>query len=1075
MSEHRYRIALAFVSGLIVAAAFGQDVTPAHYEQLSFRHIGPVGNRISTVAGVAGDPLTYYAGAASGGVWKTEDGGLTWKPVFDEQPVHSIGALAVAPSDPQLVWAGTGEPFIRSNVSIGNGVYRSTDGGESWEHMGLDETGRIARILIHPSDPEVVYVAALGHGYAPQPERGVYRTRDGGRSWEHVLAVDENTGASDLVMKADNPRILLAGTWQLEIRTWGRTSGGAGSGLHLSRDGGDTWTRLEGNGLPQLPVGKVALCTTPRDARRIYALIETADGVPGAAEDVETGELWRSDDTGKTWKLVNHSHDLAGRTAYYSRCVAAPDDADEVYFLAAGFAHTLDGGITSEVTQWPQAPGYDHHDMWIDPARADRMIVGHDGGLSISHNRGRSWFRVQLPVAQMYHVTVDNAVPYNVLGNRQDGPSFRGPSNSRLFGGFGPSGIPRGMWHAVGGGESGFATPDPLDPDIVWSSTSGWGPVGGIVSRYNERTRHYRDVEVWPESTAGWPAKDLKYRFQWTFPLLISPHDRNTVYVTSQFVHRTRNGGQSWEVISPDLTSDDESRQGSSGGLTPDNIGVEYCCVIYALDESPVQQGLLWAGTNDGKVHLSRDGGESWTELTANIPGLPPLGTVRNIDASRWDPGKAYLTVDFHQVGDFGAYVYKTEDFGRSWTRITNGVEGPLAYARNVREDPVRPGLLYLGTESRLYVSFDDGARWQPLESKLPPAPMYWIAVQEHFNDLVVGTYGRGFWILDDLTPLQQLSSEVTASDVHLFQPRAAYRFQPITEPAAMWDDPSAGENPPYGASLHYWLREKPEEALEVRISDSEGTIVRTLKEKDLEGRTEGGINRFWWDLRGEPSTKIELRTPPLHADWVELGEEGKRDAETQPFSVLVPPGTYTVTLRVGEREFSQPLEVRKDPNTEGTLEDIRDQTAMLQEIHEAASRTAELINRIEWARRQLLDLESLLAGREDATTVLDRARDLGKQLIQIEEHLYQLRLTGTGQDAIRWPMKLAGRLAYLAGGVDIGDFPPTDQDREVLDLLQGRLEAQLQAFAQLTATELAAFNQSLREAGLDGIVAHRP
>jgi hypothetical protein len=427
---------------------------------------------------------------------------------------------------------------------------------------------------------------------------------------------------------------------------------------------------------------------TPEDSDRIYALIETGDGVPWHGQETESGELWRSDDGGENWELVTHDRDLGGRSAYYSRCAVAPDDPDETYFLAAAYSVTKDGGWTSEVIRGQGRPGFDHHDMWIDPTNADRMIVAHDGGVSISENRGRSWFPVQLPVAQMYHVTVDNNIPYYVYGNRQDGPSMRGPSNSRV------GGIPRGMWHSVGGGESGFATPDPVEPDIIWSSASGSGARGGIVVRYDERTRQYRHVEVWPESTGGWPAKELKYRFQWTFPLLISPHDRNTIYVTSQHVHRTTNGGQSWDVISPDLTTDDTTKMGISGGLTPDNIGVEYCCVIYAFDESPVQQGVFWAGSNDGLVHVSQNGGASWTNVTRNIPDLPPLGVVRNIDASRWDAGKAYITVEFHQVGNFDPYVYKTEDYGRRWTKITDGIpRGPLSYARNVREDPVRPGL----------------------------------------------------------------------------------------------------------------------------------------------------------------------------------------------------------------------------------------------------------------------------------------------------------------------------------------------------------------------------------------------
>jgi photosystem II stability/assembly factor-like uncharacterized protein len=1074
----RSRAAATFAVAALVWSApslSSQEIAPDRYAQLEYRHIGPVGNRVISVTGVAGDPTIYYAGAASGGIWKTTDAGLSWKPVFDDQAVHSIGALAVAPSDPNVVWAGTGETFIRSNVSIGNGIYRSTDGGETWQQMGLDNTGRIGRIVIHPTNPDIVYAAALGHAYSPQEERGVYRTTDGGRTWERVLFVDRNTGASDLVMDPNNPRILFAGMWQLDIKTWGRESGGPGSGLFMSRDGGDTWTRLEGKGLPKLPVGKVAVCMTPENSDRIYALIETGDGVPWRGQKTESGELWRSDDGGDNWRLVTHNRNLGGRSAYYSRCAVSPDDADEAYFLAASYSVTLDGGKTAETASFfspggPVAPGWDHHDMWIDPTDADRMIVGHDGGVSISENRGKSWFRIQLPVAQMYHVTVDNQIPYYVYGNRQDGPSLRGPSRV-LTGGFFGGGIPRGTWHSVGGGESGFATPDPENPDIIWSSASGSGARGGIVVRYNEKTRQFRQVEVWPMSTGGWPAEELKYRFQWTFPLLISPHDNTTVYVTSQYVHRTTNGGQSWEVISPDLTTDDKSKQGISGGLTPDNIGVEYCCVIYAFDESPVQEGVFWAGTNDGLVHVSTDGGETWTNVTDNIPDLPPLGTVRNIDASKWDAGKAYITVDFHQVGNFDPYVYKTEDFGRRWKKITDGIaESPLSYARNIREDPVRPGLLYLGTENALYVSFDDGENWQNLQTNLPPAPMYWIVVQEQFNDLVVGTYGRGIWILDDVTPLQQLTEEVTASEAHLFRPRPAYRFRPITAPMAMFDDPSAGDNPPYGASLNYWLAEEPEGDVSIRITSESGDTIRTL-----EGKKETGINRVWWDLRGEPSTEIKLRTKPLYADWVDLGENRWRSAPRERISVLVPPGKYTVTLDVGGRQYARELEVLKDPNSEGTKEDIGVQTAMLLELREDMNAAAGMINRIEWIRRQLYDLNVILEDKGDNEDVVAASKELDERLIGVEENLIQLKLTGTGQDAVRWPAMLVGRLGHLADGVAVGDFPPTDQEREVQQLLEESLERYRSELDEVIGTNLEQFNRMLGERELAPVIGGVP
>ena len=833
----------------------------------------------------------------------------------------------------------------------------------------------------------------------------------------------------------------------------------------MSRDGGDTWKRLEGNGLPRLDVGKVAVCMTRADSRRVYALIETADGIPYDGAEAESGELWVSDDGGTNWRIQSHNRNLAGRNAYYARCGVSPDDRDEAYFLTASFASTLDAGKSHRVHGFDEAPGWDHHDIWIDPTDGDRMAVAHDGGVSISENRGRSWFKIQLPLAQMYHVTVDNAIPYNVLGNRQDGPSTRGPSRA-FTGGFFSSGIPRGMWHGVGGGESGFATPDPEDHNIVWSSASGAGAAGGIVVRYDERARQFRQLEVWPESTLGWPAENLRYRFQWVFPLLISPHDRNTIMVGSQYVMRTTNGGQSWDEISPDLTTNDKSRQTISGGLTPDNIGVEFCCVVYAIDESPVTAGVIWAGTNDGKVHLTRDGGANWTEVTANVPNMPTDGVVRNIDASKWEVGKAYMTVENHQTGDFAPYVYRTSDFGASWDLIVNGVaDSPLSYTRNVREDPVRPGLLYLGTENFLYVSFDDGENWQRLANGLPPSPMYWIAVQEHFGDLVIGTYGRGFWILDDVSPLQQWNEDVEAASVHLFEPRGVYRFHPITAPFAQFDDWSAGENPPYGAPINFWLDEAAED-VSIEIRNAAGEAVRTM---DAEG--EAGLNRVWWDLREDASTQAVLRTKPRFADWVDLGNDRTRESNVGRISILAPPGDYTVALMVGDEERTAPIEVRKDPRSEGALEDIEAQTALLRLLRADLEQVAGMVNEIEWFRRQVLDLKTLAedAGRvEGIASVVD---GFDGSLLAIEEHLIQLLVSGTGQDQIRWPTQLAGKITYLAGAVASADFPPTDQMREVYEMLHAQVQERAAEFDEVVESGLTGVNTALESTGMPGIV----
>ncbi|HXI29682.1 MAG TPA: hypothetical protein VNG89_14685, partial [Vicinamibacterales bacterium] len=730
----------------------------------------------------------------------------------------------------------------RSHISIGDGIYKSTDAGKTWSHMGLDKTGRIGRVVIDPANPQIVLACALGTAYGPQPERGVFRTADGGATWQRTLFVDENTGCSEIAMDPGNPRILFAGMWQLEIHTWARESGGPGSGLFMSRDGGVTWKKLTGHGLPSKPVGKVMPAIAHSNPNRVYAAIETGDGIPWKGQDTERGQLFRSDDGGETWKMVNADRNVLGRTAYYGRMAVATDNENETYHLNASYSKSIDGGATLVAQSGDAAPGGDHHDIWIDPANANRIAVAHDQGVSISQTRGRTWLRQRLANAQLYHVTVDNQVPYYLYTNKQDGPSYRGPSNSRLDEGGGRGGnsgrgaIPRGMWHSVGGGESGFATPDPVDPNIIWSTASGSGSVGGIVVRYDESRRQMRNVEVWPDNENGPPA-DLKYRFVWDAPFHISPHDHNRIYIGSQYLHQSADGGQSWQEISPDLTLNDKTRQQVSGGLTPDNIGVEYGNVIHAIAESPKQAGVIWVGTNDGLVQVTRDSGKSWTNVTKNIPDLPPWGGVGNIEPSRFDAGTAYVAIDLHQVDNRDPFVYKTTDFGASWKRITNGVpHSMLSYAHCVREDPVRRGLLYLGTENGLYVSFDDGGNWQPLQLNLPHAPVYWIVVQEQFNDLVIATYGRGAWILDDITPLRDLTPQVLSADAHLFVPRPAYRFRAITDPATPYDDQTVGDNAPYGAGITYYLKAEASGPVTIAIQDPKGQTVRTLTGEQAPG-----------------------------------------------------------------------------------------------------------------------------------------------------------------------------------------------------------------------------------------------
>ncbi len=1047
---------LALAQSTRAAASAAAPLDSSALLNLKWRHVGPEGNRVTSVSGVIGDRTTYYAGAASGGLWKTTDAGTTWKPVFEEQPVSSIGSLAVSASDPNVVWAGTGEPFIRSNISVGWGVFRSTDAGRTWTKMGLENTGRISRIIVHPTNPDVVYVASLGHAYGPQPERGIYRTGDGGKTWEKVLFVNDSTGASDLVMDPNNPRILFAGMWQLQINTWGRVSGGAGSGIWTSRDGGTTWKRITGNGLPTTQIGKIGLAMSKANSNRVYGLIEAGDGVPATnIKETTRGRLWRSDDGGANWAVVSYDQQVAGRTHYYNRMAAMPDNPDEAYFLTANWAQTLDGGKTILDPPTAKIPGGDHHDIWIDPTNGHRMIVSHDGGVSITENRGQSWRRIQLPIAQMYHVATDNRIPYRLYGNRQDGPSTSGPSNNRL----GEFGIPRGAWSSVGGGESGWAQPDLVDTNLVWSSASGFGSVGGIVTRFDSRTNLSTQVEVWPQSTTGHAADDVKYRFVWTFPLHLSPHDHNKVYVGSQHVHVTTNGGRSWSVVSPDLTRNDRSRMISNGGLTPDNIGVEYSGVVFAIAESPKKAGLIWAGTNDGKLHITRDGGTTWADLSNNLPGLPFWGTISNIEASRFDEATAYLSVDAHQANNRDPFIYKTTDYGRTWRLLVNGIpKSPLSYVHVIREDPVRRGLLYAGTENGVYVSFTDGERWQPLQGNLPHAPVYWITVQEHYSDLVIATYGRGFWILDDISPLRAVSPEIAARPLHVFEPRAAYRLRGAEAPFADTDDFVQGTNPPYGASMHFWLKAEAKDSVTLTMATAAGKVVRTLKVA-----AKAGMNRVWWDLLTDKTRTPLLRTANPYSPDVRYPAEGKASPTLGRFEALVPPGTYTVTVAAAGQQQMQPLVVRRDPASGAADAEITLQTAMLAEIASEVNATVDMINSLESVRAQLATVKATLSSDSTMADLRAQSDSLEKRLIAVEGQLMDLHATGRGQDLIRTPSQIGEQLMYLGGSVGGSDYAPTEAHRQVQTVLKEALQRVRTQYDAVMGPELAAFKALLR------------
>ncbi|MEW5901226.1 MAG: sialidase [Acidobacteriota bacterium] len=1040
------------ILGLGILPAMAQIITPDIYGQLRYRHIGPPGNRTAAVVGVPGDPLTYYIGASSGGIWKSSDGANTWSPVFDAQPAQSIGALAVAASDPNVVWAGTGEAFVRSNISIGNGVYKSTDAGKTWKHMGLEKTGRIGRVAIDPRNPDIVFVAALGHCYGPQKERGVFRTRDGGKNWEHALFADENTGCFEIAMDPNNPRLLFAGMWPIVIHTYGRESGGPNGGIWKSMDGGDTWRRLTGHGLPDPPLGKIGLAIAPSNSHVVYALIET--GSPNR------GVLWRSSDGGENWKLMSYCRLLNERPHYASRIMVNPADEDEVYFAANSISRTLDGGDTTEVMPWSG----DTHDMWADPKNPDRLMLSDDGGATITLNRGKTWQRVNLPIAQMYHVAVDNQIPYYVYGGRQDGDAYKGPSTARpREWDWGPS---QTVWEGTAGGECGYVVPDPVDPNIVWG-----GSYNADLNRVDYRTGHVQTVHVWPEALYGSHAAAVKYRFNWTFPLHISPHDHNTIYAGSQFVHLTTDGGRSWSVISPDLTTNDAAKMQPSGGLTLDNLAVEYGCVVFAIAESPLEKGCIWAGTNDGLVHVTRDGGKTWTNVTKAIPNLPVWGTVSNIEPSRYDAGAAYLTVDFHQMNNRDPFVYKTADYGKTWMAISADIpKSVFSYCHWIHEDPVRKGLLYLGTENAIYVSFNDGKNWLPLQNNLPHAPVHHMVVQTRFNDLVVATYGRGFWIMDDITPLQQLTDQVLQSAVHLFEPRPAYRLHSV----------AGGPQVRPEALINYYLKEPPKGEVTITITDPDGRLVTTIP-----GAMNRGINRVSWNLRYPGARPTKLRTKPAGNPYV---VEEKRFRETWEkegwypllswgafggfWGFLAAPGTYTIKLSVGGQEFTEKLEVKKDPRSAGTEADIHEQVKMQLEIREDLNAASDIISKLEWMRKQLANLKAVVGAGKDAPG-LSAVDEFEKKLQSVEDELFQRTLAEADTKSFRDPLKIYMKLSVLAGDLSSSvDFAPNKQQREVHAVLKERLAVEKVRFDTILKTDLPAFNKMLAEKNLGGIVA---
>jgi photosystem II stability/assembly factor-like uncharacterized protein len=1032
------------------------------WKALEYRLIGPFrGGRVVAVTGVVGQNDTYYFGAVAGGVWKTTDGGINWKPVFDKQKdaSPSIGAIAVAESDPNVIYVGTGEACIRGNIVGGNGVYKSIDAGKTWKSVGLGDTHAIGRLIVDPKNPDIAFVAALGHPFGDNEERGIFRTRDGGKTWEKVLYKDAKTGGIDVTFDPSNSNVLFAALWQARRTPWSMDSGGPGSGLYRSADGGTTWKQLTGHGLPEGIWGRVGVTVSGANPNRVWAVIEA-----------EKGGIYRSDDGGDSWQLLTDDHRFRQRAWYYSHIFADPKSADTVYILNTGVYRSNDGGKTFARVR---APHGDNHGLWIDPTNPQRMINGNDGGATISTDGGTSWTsEYNQPTAQFYHVTTDNRFPYYIYGAQQDNSTVAIASASDN------GAIDRPDWYDVGGGESGYIAPDPSDPMIVYA-----GSYGGDISRYDHRTGETQEVTPWPVNPIGWAAADVKHRFQWTEPIVFSPHDPKTLYFASEVLFKTTNGGMSWDIISPDLTRNDKSKQQSSGGpITKDNTGIEVYDTIFSVVESPVQKDLIWAGTDDGLVQLTRDGGKHWDNVTPKA--MPEWGTVSMIEASPHDAGTVYIAVERHKQDDFSPYIFKTTDFGKSWTKLTDGLPGN-DYVHAVRVDPRRPGLLFAGTEMGVYISFDDGAHWQSLQLNLPRSPVNDLVVKN--RDLVVATHGRSFWVLDDITPLEQYSDSIAQEDVHLFNPAPASHTVFGGSP---YSGANTGKNPPAGAVIDYWLKtelKKPEEKkdadkdagkssdtekpqLTLEVLDASGKVIRKFpkKQEDDEqdeggGRgeakagaltTNAGLNRFVWDLKYEGASKV-----PHAPLWA-----GNTDG---PEAL---PGTYQVRLTILGKSYTAPLEVKTDPRLTVTQADLQKQFDLLLKIREKVTETDDTVNQIRDLRGQIKAINTRLKEDPRSKAIAEAGKSLDKKMTEVEEALIQTKAK-SGQDVLNFPIRLNNQLVALGGVVASADSAPTQQSYEVFDMLSKAVDEQTTKWKQILATDVSAYNNLVKQQDVPALI----
>ena len=1016
-------------------AALAQAVPESSYAALRWRLIGPFrGGRVVAVAGIPGDPTTFYFGSVDGGVWKTANAGLTWEPLFDHEPVASIGALALAPSDPTVIYVGTGEPDLRSDITFGGGVYKSSDGGAHWAHLGLDDTRHIGKIVVDPRNPNVVLVAALGHAYGPNAERGVYRSADGGRTWDRVLYKDAETGAIDLALDPGDPDQAYAALWQASRTPWSQypPDEGPGSGLYRSSDGGRTWAPVGGQGLPAGPLGRIGLAAARGpQGTRVYALVGAHEGAG----------LYRSDDAGATWRLVGTDPRITSRNWYFCRVTVDPRNPEVIYVPDVALLRSTDGGATFEAIKG--APGGDdYHELWVDPQVTTRMIVGSDQGAAVSLDGGRSWSSwYNQPTAQFYHVATDGHFPYRVYGAQQDAGTAATLSRSDY------GEITFRDWQPVGAGESGYIAPDPLHPEIVYG-----GDTYGGAWRFDRTTGQSQDVAPWPLSAFGQTMPERKYRFTWTSPLVFDRLDPQALYLGGQVLFRTRDGGLHWDAISPDLTGAQPEARSQGGPVTVANAAARGYGVIYTIAPSPLRKGLIWVGTDDGLIQLTTDAGQTWRSVTP--PGLEPWSKISLIEASPLDSGAAYAAVDRHRLDDFAPYIYRTHDYGQHWTTLGRGI-APHAYVQVVRADPIRPGLLYAGTELGVYVSFDDGDDWQPLQLNLPTVSVRDLAVHDH--DLVAATHGRAFWVLDDLTPLEQLNEAVLQSSAHLFQPARAIRIRRSeNHDTPLPPEEPHGTNPPAGAIIDYYVKTLPAGPITLEIRDGRGTLVRRLSSDappaapheplQIAGEwlprpeplpRHSGLNRFVWDLR--------YPAPPTGRHSYSMAAIAGQGTVEEPEGPLVLPGGYRVTLTVAGQAYTQALQVELDPRVRVTAPALADQLRLALEIWNAIAQ--------EYALHQAADA---LAGALDGLRARDLDAETRAAAAALEQELQRFARASRAAD-----------LRALETAVTGADRAPTAQSQVAFAELSSRLAAERARWQQLTTRDLAALNARLALRGL--------